>query len=72
LALPRRRGGTKSPIRAIQAGVAIEPKNACIAINNTSWLAEFKNNRGNQSRATIKPPKMMKGTLRPSLSLSLP
>ena len=72
LVLPSLSEGTRSPISAVHAGVAIEPKSAWIAIRTISWLGFVTNIMGIQRAEIIKPPKIMKGILLPSLSLIFP
>lgn len=71
-ALPSLDDGTKSPIRAVRAGVAIDPKTAWMAINIMSWVAFATKIIGIQSKAIVNVHTIMKGTLRFTLSLNLP
>jgi hypothetical protein len=54
------------------AGVAIEPKTAWTAINIMSWVAFATKIIGIQSKAIVNVPMIINGTLRLTLSLSLP
>jgi len=72
LALPSLLVGTRSPIMAVSAGVAIEPKSAWTASSMISWVALVTNIIGIHSAETVRPLRIMKDILFLSLSLSLP
>lgn len=71
-ALPSLVDGTKSPIRAVHAGVAIEPIRACRAISRMSWVAFVTNIIGIHSVDIMSVPRIMKGIRRLMRSLRRP